>query len=353
MKPGGNAAPILLYSASPWLPGPHLQTLWSSLAAPRPRPAYRRERWTTPDGDFIDLDHLAFESEGSAPLWVIFHGLEGDSSSHYARAMMDQAHALGWHGVVVHFRGCSGSLNLAPRAYHSGDSAEIDWVMRRLHAQHPTRAMVACGVSLGGNALLKWLGEQGEAAGWVTAAAAICPPQDLQAGAESLSRGFNLVYTAHFLRTLRRKSLMMLALHPGLIDEARVRAARTFFDFDDAVTAPLHGFSSCFDYWTRSSCRQFLPGIRVPALVINALNDPFVPVRALAQSSEVSRFVELDYPAEGGHVGFPAHRLPGRFEWIPQRVSQFLTQHLPRPDRHASARRQGSALATGNHGASA
>lgn len=353
MNPGGNAAPMPPYSASPWLPGPHLQTLWSSLAAPRPRPTYRRERWTTPDGDFIDLDHLAQDSAAGAPLWVIFHGLEGDSSSHYARAMMAQARALGWHGVVVHFRGCSGSLNLAPRAYHSGDSIEIDWIMRRLRRQHPARPMIACGVSLGGNALLKWLGEQGEAAGWVAAAAAICPPQDLQAGAESLSHGFNLIYTAHFLRTLRRKSLMMLARHPGLIDAARVRAARTFFDFDDAVTAPLHGFSSCFDYWTRSSCRQFLPGIRVPALVINALNDPFVPARALAQSREVSRFVELDYPAAGGHVGFPAQKLPGRFEWVPQRVSQFFAQHLPGPDRTASADGQASRVTLAHHTLSA
>jgi predicted alpha/beta-fold hydrolase len=212
-----------------------------------------------------------------------------------------------------------------PRAYHSGDSDEIDWILRRLSSEHPERPLFASGVSLGGNALLKWLGERSEAACFVRAAAAICPPQDLQAGAQSLSRGFNRVYCEHFLRSLRPKTLAMLERWPGLVDRERVRRSRTFFDFDDAVTAPLHGFSSCFDYWTRSSCRQFLGGIRVPTLVINARNDPFVPAQALATPAQVSAWVELDYPDAGGHVGFPGAQGAGRFNWIPARLETFFS----------------------------
>jgi len=312
------------YRAPRWLPGAHAQTIWSALAAPRSTTPLARVRWTTPDDDFIDLDWGPEPVGRQAPLWVLFHGLEGSARSHYARAVMAHAARLGWQGVVVHFRGCSGTLNQKPRAYHSGDSAEIDWILRRLNLEHAGRPLVVSGVSLGGNAVLKWLGEQGEAASFVRAAAAICPPQDLQAGAEALASGFNRLYCEYFLRSLRPKTLAMLERWPALVDRERVRRARDFFDFDDAVTAPLHGFASCYDYWTRSSCRQFLAGVRIPTLVINARNDPFVPQRALATASEVSRHVQLDYPEAGGHVGFPSSTGVGRFEWIPSRIEHFF-----------------------------
>lgn len=312
------------YRAPRWLPGAHAQTIWSALAAPRPRPPLTRLRWATPDEDFIDLDLGPQPARDHAPLWIVFHGLEGSSRSHYARALIAHATQLDWQAVVVHFRGCSGTPNLKPRAYHSGDSAEIDWVLRRFRQEHPSRPIVASGISLGGNALLKWLGEQGEAARFITAAAAICPPQDLQAGAQALAHGFNRFYCEYFLRSLRPKTLAMLDRWPGIVDGERVRCARNFFDFDDAVTAPLHGFSSCYDYWTRSSCKQFLGGIRVPTLVINARNDPFVPAHALAAKHEVSGRVELDYPRAGGHVGFPSSDNRGRFDWIPSRLEGFF-----------------------------
>lgn len=312
------------YRAPRWLPGAHAQTIWSALAAPRPRLPLARLRWATPDEDFIDLDLGPAPTRNDAPLWVVFHGLEGSSRSHYARALIAHATRLDWQGLVVHFRGCSGTPNLKPRAYHSGDSAEIDWVLRRLNQEYRLRPIVVSGISLGGNALLKWLGEQEEAAGFVTAATAICPPQDLQAGAEALAHGFNRLYCEYFLRSLRPKTLAMLDRWPGLVDGERVRRARDFFDFDDAVTAPLHGFSSCYDYWTRSSCKQFLGGIRVPTLIINARNDPFVPPQALATEHEVSPLVELDYPHVGGHVGFPSPQHAGRFDWIPSRLEGFF-----------------------------
>lgn len=344
------------------MPGAHLQTVWPVLVTPRPEVALERRTWTTPDGDFIDLDFLVREprSEHAAPsshpgsvphpgplpsplpgpsshpglssqsartpLWVIFHGLEGSSRSHYARSMLAFARDQGHHAVVPHFRGCSGRANLMPRAYHSGDSAEIDWILRRMALEHAGRPIFAVGVSLGGNALLKWLGEQGHSVDFICAAAAVCPPQNLRAGAVSLSRGLNRGYSEYFLRTLRPKSLAMLARFPDLFDADRIRQARDFFDFDDAVTAPLHGFASCEDYWARSSCRQFLPDIRVPTLVINALNDPFMPARELARPSEVSAFVTLDYPAAGGHVGFPGRSGGRNHGWLPQRVAAFFSR---------------------------
>lgn len=318
------------YRPPAWLRGPHAQTIWPALVAPRVRVPYRRERWSTPDEDFIDVDFAEGPAVSpAAPLLVLFHGLEGSSSSHYASALMDAARRRGWRGAVAHFRGCSGELNRAPRAYHSGDSAEIDWILRRFARLAGPAPLLAVGVSLGANALLKWLGEQGEGAGFVTAAAGISPPQDLAAGAAALSRGFNRVYTDNFLRTLKRKSLAKLAQHPGLFDRERMLRSRDFFDFDDAVTAPMHGFASCHDYWARSSCRGFLGGIRVPTLVINALNDPFLPAQALAAPAEASHFVRLDYPREGGHVGFLGGRFPGRFAWVPERVHGFLGAHLP------------------------
>jgi predicted alpha/beta-fold hydrolase len=319
------------YRAPVWLPGAHAQTIWAATGAHRPDIGYRRERWSTPDGDFIDLDWVDVPVGTSTvrrPLVVLFHGLEGSSNSHYARALMAHARARGCDGVVIHFRGCSGELNHRPRAYHSGDSDEADWVLRRLHAQRESSGLHGplwvVGVSLGGNVLLKWLGERGHAADFVTAAAAVSPPQDLHAGAISLSRGFNRVYSRYFLNTLRPKSLAMLERHPGLFDARKVIEARDFFDFDEHVTARLHGFRSALDYWTRSSCRAFLGGITVPTLVINALNDPFLPRRALAAPGEVSASVTLDYPRTGGHVGFIAGVPPGRHHWLPQRLFRHL-----------------------------
>ena len=311
------------YRAPGWLRGGHAQTIWPALLAPRPAVRLRRERWASPDGDFVDLDWAdgtGPPAPGGRPLLALFHGLEGNSDSHYARVLTAHAAARGWDAVVIHFRGCSGEANRLPRAYHSGDSDEADWILRRLAAARGPAPLAAAGVSLGGNVLLKWLGERGADARFVAAAAAVSPPQDLHAGAIALSRGFNRVYTAHFLRTLRRKSLAMLERHPGLFDRAAVAASRDFFDFDGLVTAPLHGFASAVDYWTRSSCRPFLGGVEVPTLVVNALNDPFLPASALARPDEVSRAVRLEYPAEGGHVGFLVGPPPGRLDWLPRRL---------------------------------
>ncbi|MFN7086080.1 MAG: hydrolase [Burkholderiales bacterium] len=314
------------YIAPWWLPGGHLQTIYAAFAAPRPRLAYRRERWDAPDGDFVDLDWLeAKPAAGEAPLTVLFHGLEGGSRSHYALALMHAVRARGWRGVVAHFRGCSGEPNRLPRAYHSGDSAEIDWILRRLRQRHPTTPLYAVGVSLGGNALLKWLGETGAGAcRLVERAAAVSAPLDLMAAGEALGKGFNLLYAHHFLATLKRKALAKLTRHPGLYDAARVRAARTLRAFDDLVTAPLHGFRNTDDYWTRASSKPLLRHIAVPTLLINARNDPFLPCSALPAPQEVAPPVVLEQPASGGHVGFVSGAFPGSLDWLPRRILQFF-----------------------------
>ncbi|MBX3650821.1 MAG: hydrolase [Burkholderiales bacterium] len=316
------------YRAPPWLPGGNLQTLYPALLAPRPPVLYRRQRWDTPDGDFIDLDWTGNQDRGPEiesnrqPLLVLFHGLEGGSNSHYARALMHAACRRGWRGVVVHFRGCSGEINRLPRAYHSGDSAEIDWVLRRLRSRHT--GLHAVGVSLGGNALLKWLGEQrGSAGDIVRRAAAVSAPVDLHAAADVLERGFNMNYTRNFLATMKRKSLAKLQCHPGLFDPARLRAARTLREFDDLITAPLHGYRDVNDYYTRASSKPWLACIAVPTLLLNARNDPFLPAVALPAPQELATAVSAVFPDEGGHVGFPD--AGGTLDWLPRKVLEFFT----------------------------
>jgi len=289
---------------------------------PPPRVALRRERWDAPDGDFIDVDFCG--EPGARTQLVLFHGLEGGSASHYARSMAGHAVQRGWRLAIAHFRGCSGELNRSARAYHSGDSEEIDWVLKRFGAP-----VYAVGVSLGGNALLKWLGERGETArARVRRAAAVSAPLNLAAAGNALDRGLNrFVYTRHFLASLKPKSLAKLALFPDLYDKEKLRAARTFREFDNLVTAPLHGFRDTDDYWSRASSGPYLEGIRVPTLVLNARNDPFLPEQALlAAAQKAAPCVVLEFPPTGGHAGFLAGPFPGRHSWLPQRLFEFLTQ---------------------------
>jgi len=322
------------FQAPPWLPGGHAQTIWPALFSRRfhgDAPAFVRERWNTPDGDFIDVDWLEApaRTDSTAPLLVLFHGLEGSSRSHYAHAFADWARARDWRFAVPHFRGCSGEINLAPRAYHSGDYEEIGWMLARLR-ERQRGTMVAVGVSLGGNALLRWAEEAGDTAAQVTrAVAAVCSPIDLAAGGAAIGRGFNrLVYTRMFLRTMVPKALDKLAQHPGLFDRERLLAARDLYDFDDVFTAPLHGFANTEDYWRRGSAKPHLHRIRIPALVLNARNDPFIPAASLPAPGEVGEHVTLWQPPHGGHVGFPAGRFPGHVLAMPQGVMAWMTSRL-------------------------
>lgn len=317
------------YRAPWWLPGAHLQTIVPALFAPRARTRFVRECWDTPDGDFIDVDRLAATaaSRETRPVLVVFHGLEGSADSRYVRGLMAAALARGWDGIAPHFRGCGGSANRLPRFYHSGDSDEVDWVLKRVASLHPGAPLFAAGISLGGNMLLKWLGERGTAAtALVAAAAAVSAPMDLVASGAALGRGFNRLYARMFLRTLKAKSRAKLARYPGLFDRDRMEAARDLHAFDDVVTGPLHGFRDADDYWTRASSKPLLKSIAVPTLILNARNDPFLPAVALPSRDQVSSAVTLEFPDEGGHVGFVHAGRDGR-EWMPRHVTRFLARH--------------------------
>jgi len=290
----------------------------------RPTLALRRERWDTPDADYIDVDWLD-SAAADAPLLVVFHGLEGSSKSHYATALMAQANQLGWHGVVPHFRGCGGTINRAPRFYHSGDSTEVDWILRSIHARLTGAPLYAVGVSLGGNVLLKWLGERGTAAsGTLRAAVAISAPVDLAASGAALSAGFNRIYAQYFLRSLKPKCLVKLEQYPGLFNREAMLRSRDLYEFDNVVTAPLHGFRDTNDYWQQASSKPLLGGIRVPTLLLNARNDPFLPEVALPRDDAVSTHVVADFTDEGGHVGYPGTW--GSESWLARRVTRFLVE---------------------------
>lgn len=284
---------------------------------------YRRERWATPDDDFVDVDWR--DALPTAPLLVLFHGLEGSSRSHYALALAQWAQAQGWGFAVPHFRGCSGEINRAPRAYHSGDFEEIGWILARLRTRH-AGPLYAVGVSLGGNALLRWAQEAGSTAADVAQAlASISAPVDLTASGLAIGRGLNRqVYTRMFLKTMKPKAMRKLAQFPGLFDARVLQDARDLYDFDNVFTAPLHGFKDTRDYWLRASAKPRLVDIRLPTLLVNALNDPFVPAASLPQQRDVGAHVTLWQPAQGGHVGFMAGSPPGHLQTLPQTVGGWL-----------------------------
>jgi predicted alpha/beta-fold hydrolase len=314
----------LHYRAPAWLPGGHLQTIYPATCVRKPAVAFRRERWDTPCGqDFIDVDLVDGTSGpmSGVPCVLLFHGLEGSSNSHYARALMALVQARGWHGAIPHFRGCSGEANLAPRFYHSGDAEELDWIIRRLRPRYPGPFYVA-GVSLGGNALLRWLGEQQHGAEIIDAAVSVSAPLDLAAGGAALSSGFNRLYTRMFLETLKPKALAKLERFPGLFDRDQLLAARDLYSFDNVVTAPLHGYRDTDDYWHRASAKHVLHDITVPTLVLNARNDPFLPGQYLPASA--SPAVTLQYTETGGHVGFPIGPFPGHIDWLARRILHFF-----------------------------
>jgi predicted alpha/beta-fold hydrolase len=319
------------YRAPPWLPSGHLQTIVAARLARSyagERPVFLRERWDTPDGDFIDVDWLAPKPMAEAPLWVMFHGLEGSSSSHYALACADYARRQGIGFAVAHFRGCSGELNWAPRAYHSGDYEEIGWVLQRFASLH-SGPICAIGISLGGNALLRWAEEAGHSAcATVRGVAAVCSPLDLAASGAAMGRGFNRqVYTRMFLRSMKPKALAKLKQHPGLFDAQALMAAQDLYAFDNIFTAPLHGFRDTEDYWKRASAKPHLAAVRVPALAISARNDPFIPTDSLPAPHEVGQYVHLQQFDHGGHVGFAAGMPPGHLATLPQTLGRWFDQH--------------------------
>lgn len=308
-----------------WLASAHLQTLYAPLFRRGPALTLTRERVELDDGDFLDLDWTA---RRAGPVVLVLHGLEGSSRSPYAQGMLEAVHARGWRGVVMHFRGCSGELNRLPRTYHSGDTGDLAAVVDRLRARDDVPALVAVGYSMGGNVLLKWLGEQGAGAP-LAAAAAVSVPYTLSRTADRLTRGLSRIYQQHLIGALRAKLHRKFPRDSSPIDLQRADASRNFWEFDNRVTAPLHGFASVHDYYTRSSSRQYLRNIGVPALLLHAEDDPFMTPDVLPCADELSPSLQLEVSAAGGHVGFIQGSLPWRPRyWLEERIPAFLETYL-------------------------
>ena len=304
-----------------------MQTLWGPLLRRARRRALIRERWDTPDGDFVDLDWLP---SGAGPTVLLLHGLEGSSTSHYVFGLLDEIAAQGWRAAVLNFRSCSGEMNRLPRLYHSGDTGDLDWVASRLIERAPGAPLGLVGVSLGGNVILKWLGERGaDAPAEVAGAVAISTPFDLAACAGVLDRGLSrLLYTEHFLRTMKAKLRAKADGIGARVDLAAALRARTFAQYDRTVTAPLHGCADEHDYWTRSSSAGYLAAIRRPCLLINSVNDPFIPPSSLPLAEvAASPWLEAAFVAEGGHAGF-LEGPTGRRSWAERRAVAFLRARL-------------------------
>jgi len=319
------------YTPAWWIPGPHLRTLWGKFfRRPVPVPV-RRERWETPDGDFVDVERV--DAGRRAPRLLLLHGLEGTPRSHYARGILAEAHRRGWGADLLVFRSCGGELNRTRRFYHSGETTDFGMVVERVAAEHPESPLVLAGYSLGGNVLLKYLGEQGShGSPQVRAAAAVSVPYDLERGSRHIGRGFARVYERHFLRSLRRKAYAKLEHFPDLVPREHVDGARTLWDFDHAVTAPVHGFASAADYYSRSSAIHFLGAITTPTLLLSAVDDPFLPAAVLDEVREIARHtpaLHLEFIDRGGHVGFVSGRVPWRpFYYAEWRVAEFLNAQL-------------------------
>lgn len=316
-----------------WCRGPHAQTLWPYLVRRNPRVTLVRERLELPDGDFLDLDWTADTRQrgGGGPIVLVLHGLEGSSRSKYARGLLAAVAARGWRGVVMHFRNCSGTPNRLARSYHSGETGDLDYVVEQLRAREGTAIpFVAVGYSLGANVLLKWLGERGKQAP-LTAAVAVSPPFVLARAAERLERGFSRVYQRALLKRLRASLAPKLATIPLPFDAARLATLKTFRQFDDVVTAPLHGFHDAEDYYRRASCRPYLRHIAIPTLILHARDDPFTTEDAIPAKEELSASVRLELYPHGGHVGFVTGLFPWRARyWLEERIPAFLAQVIGR-----------------------
>ena len=328
-----------------WLPGPHLQTVWGRITRRAAALAMRREILETPDGDELVLDHVdgpdaSLLNNGAPVRVVLLHGLEGSSFSPYVQGFLSLIAARGWNATVLNFRSCARDLsdrarmlpNRRPRLYHSGETTDFDFVSGVLAAREPQTRLAAIGVSLGGNALLKWLGEHSGQTR-LAAAASVSVPYDLAAGSRHLERGLGPFYVENFLTTLRRKALDTARRFPEAaerIEQRRVQCSRTFWDFDDAATAPLHGFAGAADYYARSSSLGFVGRITTPTLCLSAEDDPFLPAAVLARMREAaSPAVEPVFTGSGGHMGFVAGPAPWRFRyWAEEYVVEWLSRRL-------------------------
>jgi predicted alpha/beta-fold hydrolase len=324
--------PERTYHPAWWIPGPHLRTLWGKFFRRPASVSTRRERWETPDGDFVDLERLDPPSS-ERPRLLLLHGLEGSPRSHYVGGLFAEAQRRGWGMDLLVFRSCGTEPNRARRFYHSGETTDLAYVLDRLLDTHPDSPLLLAGVSLGGNVLLKFLGEQGDAlTARVRGAATISVPYDLGRGSRHISRGFSRVYERHFLRSLRRKAIAKLEHYPDLVDRDTLVSVRSLYDFDDVLTAPVHGFANADDYYTRSSAIAWIDRITLPTLLLSAADDPFLPREVLDEVRAIGRHnraLTIEFVEHGGHVGFVSGRLPWRPHYYAEwRACDFLSRCL-------------------------
>ncbi len=334
LSPAGAppAVPPPSFRPAWWIPGPHAQTVYGKLVRRPPHAPARRERWDTPDGDFLDVVRLdpsgRFAGRADAPRLLLLHGLEGGLQSHYVHGLFALCAERGWGMDLMLHRTCGPEMNRARRLYHSGETEDAALFIGRVAAEHPGAPLTLCGVSLGGNQLLKYLGERADAAGGasvppgVRAAVGISVPFDLARGSRHIGVGFSRLYERHFLRSLVRKAELKMLAYPDLVDRERLAELRTLWDFDDVLTGPVHGFRDAVDYYTRSSSLHYVGRVRVPTLLLSAADDPFLPAAVLDEvrrEAAPNPWLTLEFHAHGGHVGFVGGRSPRRPDYYAER----------------------------------
>jgi len=316
------------YRPAWWLPGPHLPTIWGKFGRRQPMMHDRLERWSTPDGDHLTIARAGIAQAG-VPHLLVLHGLEGKLTANYAHGLLQQARKRGWSADLMMFRSCDGEVNSARRFYHSGETTDLDFVVRRLISDHPTSPVLLVGVSLGGNVSLKWLGEQGsQVPSQVKAAAGVSVPFDLAAGSRFLERGFGAFYVRHFIKSLIRKILLKMQRFPDMVDRESLLRAKTFWEFDDLVTGPLHGFRDAADYYEKSSSIHLIEHISIPTLLLSSLDDPFLPMEVLHRVREISKAnpcLHTLFTAQGGHVGWVQGQIWAQSYYMEETAIEWLS----------------------------
>ena len=317
----------IIYSPAWWIRGGHLQTLWGKLFRRQPSAKTALERWDTPDGDFLEVYRLA--APDAAPRVLLLHGLEGTVRSHYAQGLLNEAARRGWGADLLIFRSCGTEPNRAKRFYHSGETTDAAFALEKVAAQFPSSPLAIAGVSLGGNVLLKMLGEKGDdLPPLLRAAAAVSVPFDLARSSQRINRGFSRFYQRFFLASLRRKATEKAARFPDLAPREKILGLRTLEDFDNLITGPLHGFEDAQDYYRRSSSLPYLKRIRLKTLLLSAADDPMLPPEVLDEVRKIAAHnpaLRLEFVKRGGHAGFVAGLWPWRpFYYAEYRVGEFF-----------------------------
>lgn len=308
-----------------WLKNAHMQTIWPTLTRSKPELPLERERFELSDGDFLDLDWLGTEG---APIVVVLHGLGGSINSPYAPGTLQSISDAGWRGVLMHFRGASEEHNRLDRAYHAAETRDLNEFIHFLKERYPDTPLACIGFSLGGNVLLKWMGESGDS-NPLSAAIAVSVPFDLRKVLNRFSSGFSKLYSRYLLTQLREEIVDKFSQGYPPINVEKLRNASSFVDFDNNYTAPIHGFDSAYDYHQRASSRHYLRDIEVPTLILHAEDDPFMTPDAVPDEEEMSSSVTLEVSPKGGHVGFISGRWPWQPEyWLEARMPEFLSPYL-------------------------